>query len=538
MIISATAETIKDVAFFPTGLFGIGSFDDSMTGNDTDRGPAKNRVHGLPAGCAVLALVVVLLDGGSLAFGFVNWDDELYVVSNPHLLTPDRVRPIDHLLTRYLGYPIPVTIATYHLEYRLWGLNPLGYHATNLLLHVVSVCLIFCVGIRLGNGAWPSGLAAALFAVHPITAEPVAWVTGRKDLLAACFCLASLYLLLGDRSGPGARRRLTAGVLFVLSLLSKPVSALMPFAFLAADRWLRGRTVRESGTLFFSLSGVSLLVIALSASFESDMGAFRHDAPLQWLGNIATVTYLQMQHVLAPVELLPKYVFPDSRGFPWVGAAASTTTLVLLCYGIWRPPGKSRALSLSLLWIVLGYLPVSGAAPLARQVADGYLYLPLAGAAWAVSFCLNGILQRPGRVRTVWASGLLLLLIGTLVPLRRQSLSYWRDPVQLWSAVYAVYPKSPQVCRNLGNAFIWDPQLRPWSPRPVQAAQVYLHCMKTMPRHRDLFVKNLGIALYMSGRWEESRTLLRERLRSDPGDQTAKRYLRLMRPDDPDRGAK
>ena len=204
------------------------------------------RVNARAGAAASLVLLAIAAHGTAVRNGFI-WDDDDYVVENATLSAPDGLRRIWLEIGSTPQY-YPLVHTSYWLEYRLWGLEPAGYHAVNVLLHALACVLLFAVLRRLAvPGAW---LAAAIFAVHPVHVESVAWITERKNLLSGVFYLGSLLTYVrfarigdGDRRAPRAPGLYAASLLlFAAALLSKTVTGSLPAVVLLLLYW-KGRQV-------------------------------------------------------------------------------------------------------------------------------------------------------------------------------------------------------------------------------------------------------------------------------------------------------
>ena len=187
------------------------------------------------AWAVLLALVPLAVFAPTLAFGFVTWDDPLYVLDNPSVASP-RLLSLELWFTPRVGYPVPLPMLSYVLNHALHGTAPFGYHLVNVLLHALNVLLAARVLERAGlPRAW-ARVGALVFAVHPLVVEPVAWVTGRKDLLATAFALGALDFWL---RAPVRRRDDLVGLgLFAAAALSKPSVWALPLllAFIPSAR--------------------------------------------------------------------------------------------------------------------------------------------------------------------------------------------------------------------------------------------------------------------------------------------------------------
>ena len=459
-----------------------------------------------------------------VGFSFVNWDDPLYLLDNEFVRSPSIRGLPEALLTPYLGYPAPVTIASYVLEHALFGLDPVVFHVTNLVLHVCSTLLVFATCSTLGASVPRAALLSLLFGVHPVTAEPVAWVSGRKELLAAVFALWALLSLLRER-------RPTWGqfALLVLSMMSKPVTVLLPIAFLVywarmENGGLSPRRLKKSGLPLLLALVVGLATTVLSVVQEEAVGAL--EAGSSVLERVTISAFVHAKAVFYPLDLLPKYIYPPEGPPLWhalLGVLVLGVGVALVVAAL-----RAEALRPSLAGVLLcafSYLPSSGIAPLSREYADSYVYLPLAGLVIAGA-PLELPLHRLSRdvLRVVAATTVLLL--GGIAHLHAKVYS---GPVALWAVMYRAYPDSPQVCRNLGNAYLFNvgDQRTRQSYDPAKAAAIYEHCIRTLG-NRQFYLKNLAIARFLQGDAETARRLFEEYLAAHPGDPVALKYLRAL----------
>ena len=487
--------------------------------------------------------IVFVADLQSVSFDFVTWDDPLHVLENPLLTAPSTISLTDHFLTPWFGYPIPVTVLSYRLDYLLFGLEPGGFHFTNVALHVLAVALVFAIGRRLGLTLWISAGAALLFGLHPVTVEPVAWVTGRKDLLATTFALAAFWFFLGssrwlERSArdPDASVRSKpwmlwlAGACYAGSLLSKPsalgLGILVVFIVLVAKPHRRRGLVLGGAML-----GSAAVVSVLTRLFLQDIGAVTASVtPLDRLANLANASYLYLQNVILPLDLRVKYDLPFegvAAPFPTMRFALVCLVLVGLLMLAWRRSSRGSALGIGALWILVTIAPVSGIVPSPRYASDSYLYLVLPGVCWAAAAMMQSLASRRprlGRAAMVVACAALV----ALVPIRVSTADKWRDSVRLWETTFRLYPDSPQVCRNWGVAHMFG---RVYAATPEEstrrAAAIFQGCIETLG-HREMFVGNLGVLHFQLGNLDQSRGYFLEALAYDPEDTRARTYLQTL----------
>ena len=227
-------------------------------------------------------LAAVLGFAGALDNGWTNWDDPNYLLFNPLTERPLSEGLLGLLFTESIGYPIPVTIAGYAAQRAVFGLDPTAFHAFSLILHLGCVSLAAVLARRLGAGWMAASLAAALFAVHPIVVEPVAWVVGQKDLWSALLLLGALIIRASDRAERPLRIAAVLA-LVMLSLLSKP-NAVGAGLMIAGIDLVRGRRLADRGNLITYGALLAMGVAAALLALAGHGGAPADRASMSSLG--------------------------------------------------------------------------------------------------------------------------------------------------------------------------------------------------------------------------------------------------------------
>jgi len=461
-----------------------------------------------------LAVIVFL---PTVNFRFVNWDDDFHVYRSPVVTGDGDVGLRDVLLTPHLGYPVPVTVASYRLDHRLHGLAPAGYHITNLVLHALATGLVFLLALALRLRLLGAVAAAVLFAIHPAVAEPVSWISGRKDLLATLFALASLLVHL--RSPFQLRRPATyaASVLFGLAVFAKPSVVLVPLVAVLADRVANRAEWRRAVAAALPMLVIAGVALVLGALGQQKVGALADSGSgWGWLRNIWYALGHQAAVLALTIAPSPKYVFAEMPPAfsPLVDLLplALAALAVASCFAFRE--GRS-IVAFGWAFAALAYLPSSGIVPLVRFVADSYLYLALVGLGLVVGVALERLAERGRHFRLVpWA--IVIAAVAMLLPRTMDASSHWRDGSSLWQSVYRVYPTSPEVCRNLGNAYAEE-------GKPRDALAQYLECADKFGR--ELVAKNVGIVLMQMGQRDQARAILLEAAAYAPDDPVIRRYL-------------
>jgi len=219
-----------------------------------DRTPASAQLR-VPspyaaAVCGFLLLVVLLVFGQTAGYGWVKFDDDVYVSENPQVMRGLTAEGIAWAFsTTYANNWHPLTWLSHTLDCRFYGLHAGGHHLTNVLLHAAAAILLFLVLWRMTDDLWPSAFAAAVFAIHPLRVESVAWIAERKDVLSGLFFMLTLGAYVGYVRRPFSLvRYLTVVLLFALGLMAKPMLVTLPFVLLLLDYWpLRRMALSATG---------------------------------------------------------------------------------------------------------------------------------------------------------------------------------------------------------------------------------------------------------------------------------------------------
>ena len=439
----------------------------------------------------------------SVDFHLLNWDDKHHVWDNDALV--DDSAPLeDRWLGRNIGYALPLTLLSWRIDRARFGpqagerVEPAmgqGYHTTQVMLIVAFGLALLALGLATVGGTMSALSVAGLVVLHPVAAEPLAWITGRKDLLAALFVvLATLSLWRGLRGGwPSWRWLLAAFGCASLAVASKPSAVgLAPFFVWAL--WL-GRTVALDKpavrrVVAGGMAGLALVCaasVAVGMAWHAELGGVEEveQGPLGVLRRAWWALGFHVRMLGAPGWLRAKYVVAPPEGFApledllALAALVATSALALHPRTRRRPAGWGAALAITL------WLPVSNLVPLRRFVADSYLLAPGVGLALIVVDGLGAALRHRG-LRGALSVAVLALLFVRQAPQR----DTWRDSTALWTHVIAHEPRSPEVCRMAGHAVAFDGD-------PARAVQVYEGCAERFGP--ALFANNLAITSLMAG---------------------------------------
>ena len=471
---------------------------------------------------ALILLWVAACFAQTLGFGFVHWDDHDFVLQNPLVVSPRAVPLLHHFTTPEVGYPIPVTISSYRIEYALVGFDhPWIQHLVNLLIHLCNVGLVFAVARTVGIGTLGAAFAASLMGLHPVVSEPTSWITGRKDLLALFFSLATILLALGAPGRSSWPRRIGRALTFLLALLSKPVAvALAPMLVLIAmagnDRrvpWRRrlgGALADNAAEIVVGLAYLPYTWLGYRAFGASRTGEeFASSLRSAWYGLGAHLALLGGIESPCVQHMTPSFPPPFTARFDLLPVVAGAAVAALL----WRLRGRARVVAATALACsLLAYLPSSGIVPIRRFIADSYLYPVLPGVGIALALALEGVLahvpNHPRHLRSLrWAlvPALALCLGLLLIPASGR----FRTTMDLWDDARQRYPSYWRPCRN------WAVAMQEIGG-PAKTLEATDHCIARFgPDH---FEKNRAVALFELGRHEEAGAWMRRSLDREPGE--------------------
>lgn len=387
-----------------------------------------------------------------VALPFVELDDTVYVVRNPLIEHPLGQGLPALLRTADFGYPIPMTVLSYALDRAVFGMSATAFHAVNLALHLVNVFLVFGLARRVGLTERAASAASAIFAVHPLVVEPVAWVTGRKDLLATALLLAAASLLVRDRDAdrePSWKRWLAVDVLGVLGILSKPSALPAPALFYLLVRWARpGWNRRRSLWALVPLAAAAIAIAIVGARGHTTVSeAHARDLAGAFM-DVTGALALQLGHLVWPGGLLVTYHrLPGDPSLP--ACLAALAAVAGAGAYAWRRSPHGSPERFGLLFAAAAYVPFSNLVANFRWVADSYMYLPLAGLGIAMVAAAGRLWARP--LREAHTGALLALLLAVL-SFRR--VGVWNDDIRMFRDEAARYPDSPEALDRLAATLL------------------------------------------------------------------------------------
>ena len=405
----------------------------------------KHWLYLLPA--LVAALVVF---GQTVGFDFVNWDDELNVIDNRGVTTFD----LQAIWTEtVIGNYNPLPITTFAIEHALVGLDASLYHATNLVLHLINIALVFFLGRRLRLEPVAAGILALLFAIHPMRVESVAWVTERKDVLFTAFYFAALLVYARRRqAGASGSWFWPVGGLFLLALVSKIQAVSLPLTMLCFDYLRQGKLSLRDGLAKAPYFLMSLLVGLAGLYFLGRDGSLDDATTYTFIDRLAVGAYAYAVYLIKavmPYEMSPLYPYPAK--LPWQAFASFgvvLATLGLLVVGYLRD-WRNLVFGVALFSVnVVFMLQVLGAGQ--GYLADRFTYVGYLGLFWLMAFAIQQLVaQRSSARMAIYAGVGVYLLVLTTLSYRQTQI--WQNGGTLWSHVSKLYPRAGTAHGNLGQ---------------------------------------------------------------------------------------
>jgi hypothetical protein len=412
---------------------------------------------------------------------FLNWDDQSYVTGNDYVKGGLTWPGIAWAFSQsHSGNWHPITWLSHMLDCQFFGLNPSVHHLVNVLLHATNAALLLLLLHQLTGSLWRSGLVAALFALHPLRVESVAWLAERKDLLAALFGILTLmaYATYAFRSKvEGRRSKVWYGVtlgLFTCGLMSKPMLVTWPFVMLLLDFWpLRriptkdGRWEMKDGKTLRRLAVEKIPFFVLTAGscvltfFAQRAGGAVQSMEVMPMGirlENAVVSYVRYLGMFFwPANLFP--IYPHPTQFVWWQIAGALVILLAVTTAVWRMKSRLPAGLMGWSWYLGTLVPVIGIVQVGNQaLADRYTYLPMIGIGIAVIWQVASWWPRNKTARQLSAV-VMLGVVATLCLQTRHQLAHWKNTETLFRHVLQHYPNSVPALFGLGSHLVENGQL-------------------------------------------------------------------------------
>lgn len=495
-----------------------------LTGHQAIR--IHSAAYRVPIICVCLVLMVFTVFGPTVRHGFVNYDDDSRVYDNPIVLrgvTWEGVSTYFSVHHPRPDYWHPLTFLTHMMDCQFYGIWAGGHHLTNVLLHSLNAILIFLLLRSMTQATWRSALVAALFAIHPLRVESVAWISARKDMLSGIFFLLTIgaYLRYGRR--PSVLGYLGVTALFALGLMSKPTLMPLPILLLAFDYWPLARhqhtgrgLARISAALV--LEKIPLLIMSAASCWEASIGnapAFVSGSsyPLPLRLENAVVSYgVYLWQTLWPSGLCIYYPFPDC-GIPFLETFSVTVLLFAISWTVIILRRREPILLLGWIWYLVMLLPMSGiiqAGGIAR--ADRYTYIPMIGIAIMIVW-IAADWTRSLRVPRLASGCLAASILAGMMICSIALIPNWHDSRTLWTRALECAPETDLARNSLGNAMMDKGLLN-------EALEQFQRSISLNPRNDQAHV-SLGFLLFKMEKYQEANEQLKDALMINPHNHLA-----------------
>lgn len=455
---------------------------------------------------------------------FLQYDDVQYVTENQHVqagLTGAGV--VWAFTTTLAGNWHPLTWISHMLDCQLYGLNPRGHHLTNLLLHLVNSLLLFLVLQRMTGAYWRSGFVAALFGLHPLHVESVAWVAERKDVLSTLFWMLTMWAYVRYTERPGISRYALALCTYALGLLAKPMLVSLPFVLLLLDYWPLGRIWLNLPTGDFRIldyipardrpqrslilrpvwEKIPFFVLTVASCIVTFV--VQHMAGATESIDLFPVKVRIANALVSYVDYIVKMLWPARLGafYPHPGANlpmwqifGATFLLIAISIVVMRAAKRYPYLAMGWLWYLGILVPVIGLVQVGGQaMADRYTYVPLVGLFVMISWGIADFLGdwRYGRIVLPVFAG---LLISALMAITWFQMGKWRNSATLFEHTLRVTKNNNIMHNNLGGILTQQ-------GRFAEAAVHYAKAIQIQPKHIKAR-NNLAVALVHLGKIDEA----------------------------------
>jgi tetratricopeptide (TPR) repeat protein len=497
-----------------------------------------------------LMAITWLVFGETLRHPSINFDDQAYVFENPKINTGLTSTGVLWAFTHsHAENWHPLTSISHMLDCQLFGLQAGWHHFTNVLLHTIAVILLFLVFREMTGALWRSAFVAALFAIHPLRVESVAWIAERKDVLSGVFFMLTLGAYVRYVREPSSIRYLIVAVLFGLGLMTKPMLVTLPFVLLVLDYWPLGRFAHvcpaepkpkngfarwwshRSIPTRLILEKIPLIALSVASSiitlFAQKRAAISVESlPLVWRMNNAFVSYVAyIWQMVCPIRLALVYPHPEYRLSLW-GVALAIAFLTGVTAVVVAFRRKHPYLITGWLWYVGMLVPVIGIIQVGAQArADRYTYLPQIGlyliATWTIAD-----LSVAWRYRRQILAVAATIVIASLAWLAWIQNTYWRDSEALWIRTLAVTSHNDVAHASLADLLLRHDRIDEAISHSEEALRIH---SRNGSAHNTL-----AFGLFRKGRVNEAVAHWKESLKIRPDDMNAQTYLAWVLATSPD----
>ncbi len=455
--------------------------------NALQKGGNHMRAYRLELAVSLFLIVVTFAAFSQvLNHDFINFDDDDYVTENPHVQAGLTQKTLAWAFAAFHSNNWhPLTWLSHALDCQLFGLNPGMHHLTNLLIHIANSILLFLLFRRMTRDLWPSALVAALFALHPLHVESVAWIAERKDMLGGFFWMSTLLAYLRYAESPQLTRYLPVLILFAMGLMAKPMLVTLPCVLLLTDYWPLGRVrgerqgMRGEGRAVLLWEKLPLFALAAASSVVTVMaqksGGLVRSLDMFPLGiriGNALVSYASyIGKMLWPLDLAFYYPHPGTS-LPGGKIALAGLFLAGISFLIVRSGRRHPYLVVGWLWYLGTLVPVIGLVQVASQaMADRYTYIPFIGLFVMMAWGIPALAGEWRHRRPLFATLATLILLGCTVCTWLQ-VRHWKDSITLFAHTLSVTEENYLANNSLGAALQKEGRINEAIPHLSEAIRI------------------------------------------------------------------
>ncbi len=487
--------------------------------------------------CLILVMVTLAVYWRVQNYDFINFDDNVNITENIHLkagMTIDNIIWSFTEATQITNYWVPLTWLSFILDFELYGMNPGGYHVTNVLFHIASVLLLFVVLRKMTGSLWRSGFVAVLFALHPTHVESVAWISERKDVLSAFFWILTMWSYVWYVNRPRSSRYLTVLLVFFMGLMAKPMLVTLPFVLLLLDYWPLcrfqfGQLGSESNSQqlsavfrlvleklpFFIIIAIISVVTFLTQKEGGVMAPFDFLPVRIRIANTLVFYISYIGKMILPINLAVLYPYPMMQSL-WKVTAAGLF-LVVISLLAYRTNRQHPYFIVGWLWYIGTLIPVIGFVLIGPHgMADRYTYIPFIGLFIVIVWGVPELVAQ-WRHRKIWLATLATVVLTILMAMTLKQVAYWENSITLFEHTLKITSKNYVAHFNLGAALYNQ-------GRTEEAIEHYLQALRIKPDYVNAH-NNLGVALYNQDRTEEAIEHYLQALRIKPDYEKAHNNL-------------
>jgi tetratricopeptide (TPR) repeat protein len=466
--------------------------------------------------CAAMTIVTLAVYWQMHRYDFVNFDDPYYVTKNPHVLnglSHDGV--IWAFTTIHTGYWHPLTWLSLMLACQLFGPGPGGFHFINVLLHLANTLLLFAVLKKMTGSLWPSAFAAALFALHPLHVESVAWISEHKDVLSTFFLMLTIWAYARYAEQPKVARYLWVAVFLALGLMAKPMLVTLPFALLLLDYWPLSRLGPKRSLTNLVIEKIPLFVMAAAvcaATFiaQKRSGAIGGTGNFSFPVRLANACISYMRYIVKmfwPARLAVIYPHPG-RNVSIFYAAASVISLLVITILVIRFTKSRRYLFTGWFWYLGTLIPVIGIVQAGSQgYADRYTYTPLIGLFIIIAWGFKD-LSAKWKYRQIILGASAVIIISAMAVCTFFQAGYWRDSISLFEHTLEITKDNYMAHQSLAEALHDQGKIE----------QAIEHCHKALQIDKNFVPADISLGSLMNdqGKNDEAIQYLTTAIQLDP----------------------